>query len=356
MRDQLTAAAARQRWNELVIVEAAGVRTAAAVLVPVLLGQALSYTAWGLLIGIGGLYVALAEKQGSTLGTMLIATVAVALAAGSGAALGATVVPAALALAMLAFAGALLPVYGIVVGQIGFVATLAFAIALGLSGPGAAGLERALQFGAGGIWATALTAALWAWTRRAAPPDEADGGDPAAQAARAQWRAALRSSLRPDSPAFGHALRVAVAATAALLIGRALGVENGTWITVTALVVMKVDLPATRQRAGQRLLGTVVGGGCALLLAAAIHSLIVLDTLLVLSSVLAFSHLTGSYRRYMIFLTIFIVLLRDSAMPGSWQLALFRIATTFAGIVLALIVAYTLRSRDQTVGAAGAVL
>ena len=110
---------------------------------------------------------------------------------------------------------------------------------------------------------------------------------------------------------------------------------------------MKTDLPASRQRAGQRLLSTVIVVTLGLVLTIAVHSLIGLDTLLVRSSVLAYSHLIGSYRRYMVFLTIFIVLLRASCQLGSRQLALFRVATTFAGFLLTLLVAYTLRSRER---------
>jgi uncharacterized membrane protein YccC len=56
----------------LLRVEAAGVRTAAAAVLPLITGQALGRPAPGLLVGLGGLYLSVTDKEGSTVRSLLV--------------------------------------------------------------------------------------------------------------------------------------------------------------------------------------------------------------------------------------------------------------------------------------------
>ncbi|MFX6517807.1 FUSC family protein, partial [Acinetobacter baumannii] len=84
---------------------------------------------------------------------------------------------------------------------------------------------------------------------------------------------------------------------------------HGTWLILTVLVIVKQDYHSTRQRALERMGGSLIGGAVAILLVALIHNLIVLDILLVVLCILAYSHLPYNYGLFVVYLTPFVVLL-----------------------------------------------
>lgn len=71
---------------------------------------------------------------------------------------------------------------------------------------------------------------------------------------------------KPPSPRrvyVGHALRAAVCVCASLWIARALGLANGYWAPMTAMIVLKPGLSETNTRGLARLVGTIAGGAAA---------------------------------------------------------------------------------------------
>ena len=80
----------------------------------------------------------------------------------------------------------------------------------------------------------------------------------------------LTSNLRLDSPHFRYALRVTAAAAIAMTLGSNwLSPEfsaHSYWIMLTIVIIMKPGFALTRQRNGWRLMGTLLGCICALLL------------------------------------------------------------------------------------------
>ena len=156
----------------------------------------------------------------------------------------------------------------------------------------------------------------------------------------------LRAELTFASPVFQHAFRLALVAAFTVALYKGLHLQRGYWLTITALVIVKPDYVDTRQRARERLVGSVIGGMAAVIFAALVHSIIALDVLLVLFCILAYSHSAHDYQKYAMFLTLFVVLLIDVASPGNWRVALLRITTTLVGGALALPLAYVLRFRE----------
>lgn len=69
------------------------------------------------------------------------------------------------------------------------------------------------------------------------------------------------------------------------------------------LVIVKPVFVDTRKRALERVAGSIVGGALAALLAASIHNVVALDILLLVFSVLAYSHMRQNYGLYVLFLT-----------------------------------------------------
>ncbi|MFE0534388.1 FUSC family protein [Streptomyces nigra] len=70
---------------------------------------------------------------------------------------------------------------------------------------------------------------------------------------------AVRRELRPDSPVFRHAVRLAAVATVGYLIAARLPLGHGYWAPIASVMVMRPDFHRTYARAVARLAGTLVG-------------------------------------------------------------------------------------------------
>jgi len=114
----------------------------------------------------------------------------------------------------------------------------------------------------------------------------------------------------PRSPAFRHAVRLAVVLPTSELLSHALPWQRGYWITLTAVVVLKPDYAATAQRGLERVGGTAIGVLAAGLLIATTHpSGSVLVLLIALATWAAYTCFAASYALYSIAVTAIVVLL-----------------------------------------------
>src|SRR5947199_6388640 len=165
----MTEGAVRQNSSfhprSLARLEPSGVRTALAAVVPLILGQVLGYPGFGLFVGIAGLYLSVSDKQGSTVRTLIAGLFINAAAMSGGTLAGNYAALSVVLLFVLAFAGGMMSAFGEVAGQIGFVMTLTFAVALGQAGNAAAAGERFAAFVIGGTFSLVLTAVLWHFHR-----------------------------------------------------------------------------------------------------------------------------------------------------------------------------------------------
>jgi hypothetical protein len=81
----------------------------------------------------------------------------------------------------------------------------------------------------------------------------------------------LAANLTLGSIACRHAIRLAVAATVALALARALRLPHGYWVPLTALWLLRPDFGSTFTRGVQRYAGTTAGAVLATLFAATVH-------------------------------------------------------------------------------------
>jgi uncharacterized membrane protein YccC len=241
--------------------------------------------------------------------------------------------------------------FGEVAAQIGFVITLIFAVALGQPGNFQTATERFQAFLVGGAFSLILTSTLWYFNRKTSSAiDETDAQKEIEMQTQMNPVRGLLDQLTPRSIIFRHAMRLAVAAMIAVAIFKYFRVEHGYWLIITALVIVKPIFADTRRRAIERVLGSVAGGILAVLIAATVQNIIVIDILLLVFSVLAFSHVRTNYGFYALFLTPFVVLMIDTVVPGDWQIAFVRILDTLIGGAIALSVSYLLRPRNTFSG------
>jgi uncharacterized membrane protein YccC len=156
----------------------------------------------------------------------------------------------------------------------------------------------------------------------------------------------LRAILHADSFVLHHALRVAIVTTAAVLVAGLLHLNHGYWVTLTVIVILQPYGAATRQKAMQRVAGTILGGIVAAGLSAAFQSVIAIYVLIAIFTFLCVALLPLNYGAYAVFGTPAFVLLAEAS-AGDWHLAGIRIVNTLIGGTLALIGASVLWPGDE---------
>ncbi|MBF5042924.1 FUSC family protein [Aggregicoccus sp. 17bor-14] len=192
---------------------------------------------------------------------------------------------------------------------------------------------------------TAREAALGLSSGHLPSPPEAPPG-PASEAQRRPLLEPLRENLTGSSMVLRHALRVGVTTAAAVALTRALHQSHGYWVTITVLTIMLPNTGPTFLKGLQRVVGTVVGGVLAALVAAWLHDprgLMVLSFFTVAASV---ALIAVNYGLYTIFLTVTFVLLAEVG-SGDWSLAGVRIVNTLIGGTLALAGTWLLWERSE---------
>ncbi len=170
--------------------------------------------------------------------------------------------------------------------------------------------------------------------------------DPEANALAQAW-ASLRANLTLESSVFRHGLRFGTASAMAVAVYTLFALPIGYWITLTVSVILRPSAGESLARTGQRLLGTVLGGIVAIVLATWFPHPLMLVLLLVPLTVVMMAVLPVHYGLFVFFLTPWIVLYKDIDQPGDWNLALWRIANTLIGAALALAALHLVLPRSE---------
>jgi uncharacterized membrane protein YccC len=157
------------------------------------------------------------------------------------------------------------------------------------------------------------------------------------------WPAATRISVSHPKMAerdiaTRHALRLALATTAAFLAVRCLQLPFGYWATMATLLILQPNRNASLPRMAERALGTALGA----MIASAIGLLIHSPTGLVLAAFplvgLAIAVRRINYALFVVFLTPSFVLITDFALPASEvSYAMTRLGNNLLGCLVAFI-------------------
>lgn len=154
------------------------------------------------------------------------------------------------------------------------------------------------------------------------------------------WRAdlgTLRDACSPRSGFFQHGLRVASSVSIASLIAHGVSLHPH-WVTVTTLAVLQPYSGATRARAAERVIGTVLGSIAAALINLTVRSPLLLAALMFPLSVAAVATQRRSYRLFTFFLTPVFVLLAERYV-GDWWTAAARAGDAALGGGIAFVAA-----------------
>ena len=153
---------------------------------------------------------------------------------------------------------------------------------------------------------------------------------------RPTFGARLREAFDPEGVVLRHAVRVAVVVVVAMALARLLELPHRYWVTLTAFVLLQPHGAATRVRALQRVVGTLVGGVIAAAIPWAIQDPALLIVIVVVLAGVSASVVHLNYALYATFLTPTFVLLAE-VHAREFHLVGARIANTAIGAGLVVI-------------------
>jgi hypothetical protein len=192
--------------------------------------------------------------------------------------------------------------------------------------------ERAALVLAGGVLQIACVTIGW----------RLEGGAPPAAAHHSlrRVRKTLRLVRKGKLPTLRHAVRAGASVALASAIVHWLALPNGYWAPMTALLVLKPQLRATRTRGLERLVGTLAGAGVAGLISLAAPSGAALLVLTLAAAWFAYGLQRSDYVVFTVAITATIVFVLAVDHTSELLTAWHRLLATILGGVLALSVAH----------------
>ena len=152
----------------------------------------------------------------------------------------------------------------------------------------------------------------------------------------------IRPASEPDPVLVRYVTRLAAFTMLAVALYKAFDIPRGYWIAFTILVVLQPDYGSTRQRAVERISGTVAGGLLASLFLWINLPLAWLDGLAAVTAFAFGYYLKRSYGTAIFFVTINLVLTAETLAPVHTDFMVLRVFCNLLGGGLALIAARVL--------------
>jgi len=150
--------------------------------------------------------------------------------------------------------------------------------------------------------------------------------------------AVVRGNLHRSSPAWRHAVRLAVAVPLAATVGASLSLPRSYWLPFAVAVILKPDYSTLVKRGLGRLMGTVLGATVAAVLVSELHPNLVLTTLLVaLTSWMAYSTWAASFSVAIGFVTAMVLILLSTSITDTLGTALDRLIDISLGGAIAVV-------------------
>ncbi|MDB4977776.1 MAG: hypothetical protein JWN48_6117 [Myxococcaceae bacterium] len=146
----------------------------------------------------------------------------------------------------------------------------------------------------------------------------------------------IRDNLTLDSAMFRHALRMAISTAVAASATHAIELSYGYWATLTCLVILQPYGSETWAKALQRVAGTILGAGVALLVASLVHAPAVITVFVFAFVATGMALLPLNYAAFAVFLTPAFVLLAETR-TGQLDLSGVRVLNTLLGAGIALL-------------------
>nr|WKF59315.1 Inner membrane protein YccS [Paraburkholderia busanensis] len=144
------------------------------------------------------------------------------------------------------------------------------------------------------------------------------------------------SNLTMASPSFRHALRVTIAVAVGFWLGRLLPLTNAYWIVMTTVIILKPGYSLTKQRNGQRIVGTLIGCAVSIALMIFVKDPHILMVVMFASMVMSYSLLLFNYTASVVFTSSYVLLMFHLLAPGSMRIIGERAIDTVVGCAIAI--------------------
>lgn len=153
----------------------------------------------------------------------------------------------------------------------------------------------------------------------------------------------FQDNLAFSSSVFRHALRMAIACLVGYVVGLRLPYgAHSYWILMTITVILKPGFSLTKERNGQRLVGTIGGGLLGVTILLLTGNKTILFVVLLLFMVVTYSFQRVNYRVMVFFLTPYVLILFRFMGAGYIDIAEERVLDTLIGCVIAFLASYLL--------------
>src|SRR5690554_1149965 len=136
---------------------------------------------------------------------------------------------------------------------------------------------------------------------------------------------------------FRHALRLTIALVFAYLLGSLFEIQNSYWIMLTVLVILRPNYGLTKERAKDRIIGTIIGGVVAFGIVLLTQNVIIYGVLAVISLFLAFALTQQNYRWAAAFITINVVFIYSFITPNAFSIIQYRVLDTILGGLISIL-------------------
>ena len=155
------------------------------------------------------------------------------------------------------------------------------------------------------------------------------------------WRGGLtvlRDAMRPSSSALRHAVRLAVAVPASVLVASWLSLPRGYWLPFSVAVILKPDYSTLLRRGVGRLVGTAIGATVATLVVSVTHPDLAWTAVIVSAFAwAAYSTWSANFSISIGFITALVLTLLSTSLRDPMSTALDRLLDVALGGLIAVI-------------------
>jgi uncharacterized membrane protein YccC len=275
---------------------------------------------------------------GSSFLAMVVTTLIMASSASLGTLVGESLWLGPIVTALWGLGFAFLTIHDDDSGWIAMQGVICLVIAQAFPAHGLHAMERGLAVIVGGSMQIAVLG-LIRWIEHLVPTRAGEAAVKEAPPAPVTYRwDELWLSFQSFSPAWRYALRVALTLIVAVELARRLNIQNGYWLPMTTLIILKPDFYRTYSGAIQRVAGTFLGVTVASLIAHLFHpGLAALVTLVAIFSFGCFTFLKVNPIPFSASLTAYVVFLISTTGLPETTITGHRLVLTALGSALALI-------------------
>ena len=152
----------------------------------------------------------------------------------------------------------------------------------------------------------------------------------------------LLENLSFSSTTFRHSLRLSITILIGFILGKLLPFQNGYWILLTIVVIMRPGYGLTKQRSFERIYGTLLGGAIAFGVLYFTQNHYILGTLSVVAMILGYAYSQTNYKIGATFVTIYVIFIYGMLTPNVLEVIQYRVIDTVLGAGLAFLANYFL--------------